>query len=227
MPRQNRSYKPLIYVFCEGESEQAYTDFLKRKFQKYACIKYPKAQGLFETAQEKFKKDVRCRNEKDVIDEIWFFFDVEAGDIVKWEQRLKIIKQLRKMRRGGRIKVRLLMTSGCIEYWLMLHYKMFAPAIRTTSDKKRILNELKIRKPNYKKGDFDIIAEIAQRYPFAVKNAESTLKNLLTEGMLSMCDDDERNHWLYSQGKTFSNVYEAIVFLEELIGKENNMEKMQ
>ena len=139
----------------------------------------------------------------------------------------EIIKQLRKMRGGGRIKVRLLMTSGCIEYWLMLHYKMFAPAIRTTSDKKRILNELKIRKPNYKKGDFDIIAEIAQRYPFAVKNAESTLKNLLTEGMPSMCDDDERNHWLYSQGKTFSNVYEAIVFLEELIGKENNMEKMQ
>ena len=28
MTRQNRSYKTLIYVFCEGESEQAYTDFI-------------------------------------------------------------------------------------------------------------------------------------------------------------------------------------------------------
>lgn len=29
MPRQIKKTKPLIYVFCEGESEQAYTDFLK------------------------------------------------------------------------------------------------------------------------------------------------------------------------------------------------------
>ena len=29
MPRKVKSAKPLIYVFCEGESEQAYTDFLK------------------------------------------------------------------------------------------------------------------------------------------------------------------------------------------------------
>lgn len=28
MPRQSRSYKHLIYVFCEGESEQAYTDVI-------------------------------------------------------------------------------------------------------------------------------------------------------------------------------------------------------
>lgn len=29
MPRRFKKIKPLIYVFCEGESEQAYTDFLK------------------------------------------------------------------------------------------------------------------------------------------------------------------------------------------------------
>lgn len=29
MARKLRKIKPLIYVFCEGESEQAYTDFLK------------------------------------------------------------------------------------------------------------------------------------------------------------------------------------------------------
>lgn len=31
MPRPMRKTKPLIYVFCEGESEQAYTDFLKNR----------------------------------------------------------------------------------------------------------------------------------------------------------------------------------------------------
>lgn len=29
MPRRTRPEKPYIVVFCEGESEQAYTDFLK------------------------------------------------------------------------------------------------------------------------------------------------------------------------------------------------------
>lgn len=29
MPRQTKPEKPLIYVFCEGESEQAYTEFKK------------------------------------------------------------------------------------------------------------------------------------------------------------------------------------------------------
>ena len=32
MPRQLKRKKPYIVVFCEGESEQAYTDFLKKEF---------------------------------------------------------------------------------------------------------------------------------------------------------------------------------------------------
>ena len=34
MPRPTRRRKPYIVVFCEGESEQAYTDFLKKDFKK-------------------------------------------------------------------------------------------------------------------------------------------------------------------------------------------------
>lgn len=40
MPRPTRKTKPLIYVFCEGESEQAYTEFLKKTFSDLAVIKY-------------------------------------------------------------------------------------------------------------------------------------------------------------------------------------------
>ena len=32
MPRRLKSEKPYIVVFCEGESEQAYTDFLRKEF---------------------------------------------------------------------------------------------------------------------------------------------------------------------------------------------------
>ena len=38
----NRSTKAVIRVFCEGESEQAYIDFLKMQFQDVAAIKYPR-----------------------------------------------------------------------------------------------------------------------------------------------------------------------------------------
>ena len=33
MPRQLRAEKPYIVVFCEGESEQAYAEFLRKKFK--------------------------------------------------------------------------------------------------------------------------------------------------------------------------------------------------
>lgn len=39
MARKLRKAMPLIYVFCEGESEQAYTDFLKNTFSDVAVIK--------------------------------------------------------------------------------------------------------------------------------------------------------------------------------------------
>lgn len=35
------SGKVIIRVFCEGESEQAYTEFLKHKFSDVAVIEYP------------------------------------------------------------------------------------------------------------------------------------------------------------------------------------------
>ena len=33
MSRSTKPAKPYIVVFCEGESEQAYTDFLRKEFK--------------------------------------------------------------------------------------------------------------------------------------------------------------------------------------------------
>lgn len=119
MPRPTRRRKPYIVVFCEGESEQAYTDFLKKEFRDVASIKRPSSTGLFEEADNKFKKDKAYRDYAEVTDEVWFFFDVETKDIGLWDARMKIIKRLRSLRKKSGIKVRLLMTTGCIEYWLL------------------------------------------------------------------------------------------------------------
>ena len=216
MPRRIKHAKPLIFVFCEGESEQAYTDFLKQRFANVAVIKRPSATGLFEEADRRFQKDPKFRDYAEVTDEIWFFFDVETKDIGKWEQRLAMIKRLRKLRRNPNIRVRLLMTTGCIEYWLMLHYKMFSPPVLEVADKERMLAEVVAREASYVKGNYEATARIAERYPIAVEHAEKILCNLLSDGLPGLEDTDERNQWLCKQCKTFSTVNEAITFLEQL-----------
>lgn len=216
MGRKLKKAKPLIYVFCEGESEQAYTDFLKKEFSDVAVIKRPSATGLFDEAKDRFSKDPKFRNSAEETDEIWFFFDVEVKDIGKWNQRMKIIKALRRLRKKPGVRVRLLMTTGCIEYWLMLHYKMYVPPLQTVADKERVIAEVKTKEPSYFKGDYTSTAHIAAQYPTAVINAEKTVHNLLAEGLPGMDDTDERNQWLHTNCKTFSTVYEAINYLENL-----------
>jgi len=216
MPRRIKREKPYIVVFCEGESEQAYIDFLKKEFRDVVSIKRPSTTGLFEEADSKFKKDKLYRDYVEVTDEVWFFFDVETKDIVSWDARLKIIKRLRTLRKKPGIKVRLLMTTGCIEYWFMLHYEMYTPSIQTVSEKERVMDRLLTKESNYKKGDADVIAKIAQRHPIAVENSRKTVTNLLQDGLPGLDDTDERNRWLCQKCLTFSNVYEAIDFLNSL-----------
>ena len=216
MPRPTRKTKPLIYVFCEGESEQAYVDFLKKSFEDFAVVNRPKATGLFEEAKDKFSKDKKYRDRAEVIDEIWFFFDVESDQRNKWDSRLKIIKWLRKLRKKPDIKVRLLMTTACIEYWLMLHYKRYAPKIETVADKQRVLHELQKFETDYRKGDYISTARIAEKHPIAVNNAKAVLQELLQEGLPGLNDTDERNKWLYNSSQTFSTVFEAIEYLKSL-----------
>ncbi len=115
MARELRKAKPLIYIFCEGESEQAYAAFFKEHFSDAASFKSPASTGLFSFAESKFSKDARYRNSAEVTDEIWFFFDVEESDHDKWNDRLKTIKKLRRLRKKPNIRVRLLMTTACVE----------------------------------------------------------------------------------------------------------------
>ncbi len=100
--RKFRPEKPLIYVFCEGESEQAYAKFLKERFADVAVLKIPSKIGLFPEAKRDFEKAPKYCNYAEVTDEIWFFFDVEAYDFEKWDGRWKIIEELRDLRKKAK-----------------------------------------------------------------------------------------------------------------------------
>lgn len=216
MPRPIKKSKPYIVVFCEGESEQVYMDFLKKEFRDVAVIKRVNTTGLFAEADGIFRNNKKYIDNAEVTDEIWFFFDVETKDTDSWDARMRIIKRLRSLRKKPGIRIRLLMTTGCIEYWLMLHYEFSVPPIQTVAEKKRVMERLLTEVPNYRKGDADVTAEIAQNYRTAVVNARQTVENLLNHGLPSLADTDERNRWLCQKCLTFSNVYEAIDFLTSL-----------
>ena len=141
---------------------------------------------------------------------------MEEKDIPKWNDRLAIIKKLRKLRKKQGIRVRLLMTSGCIEYWFMLHYKYYTPKIITVPEKERVISEVKKLVPTYAKGDYAATEKIAVNYSKAVDNSKKTVKALLPDGLPELEDTDIRNQWLNTKSVTFSNVYEAIEFLQNL-----------
>lgn len=214
MPRQIGNVKPLIYVFWEGESEQAYTRFLKKEFRSVAEIKCAPKRGLFEYAKGSFRKNPSYKNNIEVIDEIWFFFDVEDNDIDKWDARWKDLKHLQKLRKKPNIKIRLLMTTACVEYWFLLHFQMAAPSLHTVSDKEHMLKELQKYVPAYKKGDETSIEKIASQYQTAVQNGARTLEQLSQDGLPSSEHPEARYRWLCQCSKTFTNVHEAIEFLE-------------
>ena len=86
---------PLIYVFCEGESEQEYVAFLRKQFSgvvKIKCHAKPFASGVFEMTKAEFQKNEKYREEAEVIDEIWLFLDIEAEEPEKWDSRWKCIR---------------------------------------------------------------------------------------------------------------------------------------
>lgn len=93
---------------------------------------------------------------------------------------------------------------------------MYAPPLQTVPDKERVIAEVVTKESTYSKGNQQAIFKIAQNYPIAVINAEKTVKNLLSDGLPGMEDSDLRNQWLCTNCKTFSNVYEAISYLEKL-----------
>ena len=201
--------------FCEGESEQQYIEALKKIFQESVILKHPK--GLFTEARALASKNSKFKEKLEITDEIWFFFDVEHSDQEKWDAWMNDAKYLQRVAKGGKkLQIRLLMTTACVEYWFLLHYKMLQPLLQTVADKAAMEDQLREFAPLYKKGDLNSISIIAQNYPVAIENGKRTLKQLQSEGMDFALKPAERDRALFLCGKTFTTVHEAISYLKTL-----------
>ena len=211
---QQRKVKKAIYVFWEGESEEAYSKSLKRMFAGQAVIKPHREKGIFDTARTFYRGNRAFQNDLPEYDELWFFFDTEISKADQWERNMKALKEIIASRRKNPIRIRLLMSTGCVEYWFLLHYERVRPAIASLAEKERMLGKVQGYVPSYVKGDQKATDEIAANYARAVENGRWTLECLKAEGLPET--EEQRDKWLFQGKHTFTTVHEAIEMLMAL-----------
>ena len=211
---KNRPPKKAIYVFWEGESEAAYTKYLRKAFEQSASITSHREKGTFATAKAYCRGNKVFQNNLSELDEIWFFFDTEIENGNQWDKNMKCVESILKAAKRSPVKIRLLMTSCCVEYWFLLHFERRAPAIITPTDKEKILQDVRNLVHGYKKGDYETTAAIARKYKDAIPNGRWTLERLKSDGLPD--DPTERDRWLFLGTRTFTTVHEALEMLEAL-----------
>lgn len=216
--RKFKTTKPYIVVFCEGESEKAYISCIQKFFCDVAVIKKQKMSS-FKDALSILTKNPSYRDALEITDEIWFFFDAENDKADTWPEVEKIIRRIEHLKSGHKIKVRLLMTTGCVEYWFLLHFEQCAPSISTRETKENVEAMLRIHEPTYQKGEEKVTSHIAENFETAIVNGSWSIQRLQSVGIPSIIDCPERNAWLFQGLKTFSTVQEALIYLQELVCK--------
>lgn len=128
---KGKTIRPTFFVFCEGESEEAYIKFLRSKYRLPIEI-CPSVAGLSINNNhiKNFKKE-RFTHPKD---RDYLVYDLDRDGIM---ERLKSIN-------GARI----IATNPCLELWFLLHY-VKQTAVLTSA---QCVSLLKRHAPQYKKG---------------------------------------------------------------------------
>lgn len=122
--RPARSMKPVFVVFCEGETEEAYLDFLKQTYRSPFKI-IPKVEGG-KISQHLIR--TRCREVKISQNEkiqVFLMYDMDKPEITE-----KLLQ----------LKAHLLLSNPCIELWFLLHCKDQKAAISTEDAIKALKN---------------------------------------------------------------------------------------
>lgn len=155
---RNKPIKKVIYVFWEGETEQEYIKFLKDEFENIAVIYYCTKKALLRLLSPIIiTKITMITKISEILYQNLMNYGFSLIRKLKWAisgTKNELFRRYYKFKeKRNPLKIRLLMTTGCAEYWLLLHYRKTAPAIATPADKDKILMEVKKIVPSYKKGD--------------------------------------------------------------------------
>ena len=131
---KGKPIKPIFFVFCEGETEEAYIKFLRSTYRIPVEID-PKIAGNKIT--EKYISNYKSQKNVHPKDKTYLVYDCDVEPVL---QKLKCIK-----------KVHLLCSNPCFEFWYLLHCQNQTASITS----KECVSKLKQHIKNYQKGVFD------------------------------------------------------------------------
>lgn len=170
---KGKKMKPTFFVFCEGKTEAAYVDLLRRNFRAPMEI-------IARVSDSNISQSYidRCKREKFTTadDKTFLMFDLDVPGML---ERLRKIKD-----------AVLLLSNPCVEYWFLLHYKDMSGEVTTA----KCVARLKKHDAAYIKGVFSNemkkvlvenieIASQRAMAKLAYSNPSSTI-HLLTNEML-------------------------------------------
>ena len=137
---KGKKINPKLWVFCEGESEEAYINFLRSKYRLPSIKIVAKVVGS--AISDRKIKNYKKGEEAHLNDETFLFYD---GDVSEVNATLKRISG-----------VKLLITTPCLELWYLLHYGNIETALSSNDCEQK----LKDNNSRYRKGIIDTALRI-------------------------------------------------------------------
>lgn len=133
--KKSRTPKRVFLVLCEGETERAYIEVLKRHFRVPVTIKAKVCRGNINARLVNcYLNELGLENGDDY--RVFYVYDSDVPAVV---DRLK------------KLDGQLILTNPCIELWFLLHLKVHSGEI-STSDTLRLLVASHPSWANYEKG---------------------------------------------------------------------------
>ncbi len=133
---RGKKMNPTFFVFCEGKTEAAYVDLLRRNFRVPVEI-------IARVSDSNISQPYidRCRRDRFTTpeDKTFLMFDLDVPGML---EHLKKIKE-----------ATLLLSNPCIEYWFLLHYN----EVNKEMSSAQCLARLKAIDAEYSKGDFSVL----------------------------------------------------------------------
>ena len=129
---RGKQINPTFYVFCEGQSEEEYIRFLKRKYRVPIEIA-PKVAG--DSISSRYIKRYLNTKNKHPKDRVFFMYDLDKDGV------LEKLKQMEGM---------LLVSNPCLELWFLLHHQDQRANISSSN----CIRSLQDNCPDYQKGKY-------------------------------------------------------------------------
>lgn len=155
---KGKKINPTFFVFCEGETEKAYINFLKKEYRIPSIIIHARIGGsnITENYIGNYKKNMPTHQK----DKTFLFYDLDVPGILERLQKIK--------------NSILLVTNPAVELWFLLHYKNQ----KSETNVEYCCKELKNRNRSYKKGFIDdkLQIRLSTRKSDAIKRAKQLNK---------------------------------------------------